>query len=61
MKKGRIASVVLMIIIIIYLLIPLAATAIYSLFANWTHLVPQGFTLQNYITLFQNADFVQSL
>lgn len=61
MKKGRIASVVLMLIIIVYLLIPLAATAIYSLFANWTHLVPQGFTLQNYITLFQNADFVQSL
>ena len=49
------------IIILIYLLIPLVVSIIYSMFSNWTGIVPQGFTLQTYVDLFQDKAFLMSL
>lgn len=40
-----------------YLLVPFAVTLIYSLFVEWTGLLPHGFTLRNYITLFTDGEF----
>ncbi len=52
---------IVIIIILIYLLIPLVVSIIYSMFSNWTGIVPQGFTLQTYVDLFQDKAFLMSL
>ena len=60
-KSNRTAANIIMTIIIIWLLIPLAATIIYSLFADWTGLVPEGFTLSSYVTIFTNQAFLTAI
>ena len=52
---------IVIIIILIYLLIPLVVSIIYSMFSNWTGIVPQGFTLQTYVDLFHDKAFLMSL
>ena len=49
MKKGKASANIVMAIVIVWLLIPLIATIIYSLFETWTGIVPQGFTLSAYM------------
>lgn len=61
MKKKNWLSPLYIILVIIYLLIPLAATAVYSMFEKWTDKVPEGFTLENYTSLLTEADFMLSL
>jgi putative spermidine/putrescine transport system permease protein len=59
--KQKIWSTLIIIIIIIYLLIPLVATATYSMFQKWTDIVPEGFTLKHYGDLLSNQAFMRSL
>jgi ABC-type spermidine/putrescine transport system permease subunit II len=59
--KRKIWSTLIIIIIIIYLLIPLVATATYSMFQKWTDIVPEGFTLKHYGDLLSNQAFMRSL
>lgn len=59
MKNKRKASVTVMALIMIYLLVPLAVTLIYSLFQKWTGIVPKGFTLETYASLFGDKIFWQ--
>ena len=61
MKKRSLSSTLIIIVVIVYLLIPLFATAIYSLFAKWTDLLPENFTVQNYVELLTEKDFMMSL
>ena len=61
MKKKNIGSPLVIIFIIIYLLIPLIVTIIYSLFNKWTSIVPSDFTVENYIALFTDAEFLATL
>ena len=61
MKKNKFFSNVFMVAIIIWLLLPLVATFIYSLFRNWTEIVPKGFTLASYNTLFTSSNFFTAL
>ena len=61
MKKSRVSANIIMTIVIIWLLIPLLATIIYSLFEKWTGIVPEGFTLNAYRTIFTNKDFLTSM
>ncbi len=60
MKKSRFAPIYI-IAVIIYLLIPLVATAIYSMFRKWTGILPEGFTLDHYISLLSNKAFLLTL
>ena len=60
-KKSDKGAVIVIVIIIIYLLIPLVVSIIYSMFSNWTGIVPQGFTLQTYADLFRDHEFLASL
>ncbi len=60
-KKTDKGSTIVILLIIIYLLIPLVVSIIYSMFSNWTGIVPKGFTLQTYATLFQDHEFLASL
>lgn len=60
-KASKTISNLVMVCIIIWLLVPLAATIIYSLFQNWTGIVPYGFTLSNYETIFANKQFLTSI
>ena len=42
---------ILMVFIMIYLLIPLVVTIIYSLFKKWTGILPEQFSLDSYVTI----------
>ncbi len=61
MKKREFSANVVIIIVIIYLLIPLLATAVYSLFQKWTDILPEGFTLGHYASLLSNKAFLLTL
>ena len=61
MKRTRIYANIVMTIVIIWLLIPLIATIVYSLFESWTGIVPQGFTLEAYRSIFTNSAFLTSM
>ena len=50
-----------MVLIMIWLLLPLAATIIYSLFEDWTGIIPRGFTLANYEKIFTDPAFLTSM
>ena len=57
-KRSRIYANIVMAFVIGWMLIPLLATAIYSLFEDWTGIMPRGFTLSNYQKLFTNTAFL---
>ena len=61
MKKKKFGAPLAIAVILIYLLIPLVVSIIYSLFSNWTGVVPKGFTVENYVELFTNRNFLLSL
>ena len=61
MKKSEKGPVIVLILILIYLLIPLVVSIIYSMFSNWTGIVPKGFTLETYANLFKDKEFLASL
>ena len=56
-KKTSLAAKIMLILIALYLLVPFVATFIYSLFTEWTGILPTGFTLRNYQELFSDSDF----
>lgn len=60
-KKTRHSANIVMGLVILWLMIPLIATAIYSLFDNWTGIVPHGFTLDNYKKIFTDAAFLTAM
>lgn len=60
-KKTPLAAKIFLAIVAIYLLVPFATTFIYSLFVEWTDILPSGFTLRNYIELFGNMTFWASI
>ena len=61
MKKGKASANIVMAIVIVWLIIPLLATIIYSLFEDWTGIVPHGFTLANYQKIFSDPAFLTSM
>ncbi len=61
MKKSEKGPVIVLVLILIYLLIPLVVSIIYSMFSNWTGIVPKGFTLKTYENLFKDKEFLASL
>ena len=62
MKKRRnISAKVVMTLVILWLLIPLLATIVYSLFEDWTGIIPRGFTLANYRKLFTDPAFLTAM
>lgn len=60
-NPGSVAAAILIVPLIVYLLIPLAASLIYSLFADWTGIIPRGFTPNAYAELFRTPSFWSSL
>lgn len=61
MKKKNTAAVVFIVLVMIYLLIPLFVTAVYSSFEKWTSLLPEHFQLTHYGALLTEKDFLMSL
>lgn len=56
MKKNR-AGRIFLVTAGIYLMLPFVMTLIYSLFVEWTGILPRGFTLRNYRDLFSDPEF----
>lgn len=61
MKKNKAGSIAVMALVLIYLLIPLVVSIVYSMFDKWTGIVPEGFNLENYATLFTDKAFLATL
>lgn len=59
--KTSLAGKIFLGLVALYLLIPFAVTLVYSLFVEWTDILPSGFTLRNYIELFSNSTFWASI
>lgn len=56
-KKQNTGAKIAIGVIIVYLLLPLAMTMIYSLFREWIDIMPTGFTLNAYTELFTDTLF----
>lgn len=61
MKRKNTGASVVMLAIIVYLLIPLVVSVIYSMFDKWTGIIPEGFNLDNYRTLFTDKVFLATM
>lgn len=61
MKKKNILPALFLILVLLYLLLPLVVSVIYSLFENWTGIIPYGFTTKAYQELFADKAFLLSL
>lgn len=61
MKKKNTAAVIFIVLVMIYLLIPLFVTAVYSAFEKWTSLLPEHFQMIHYVQLLTEKDFLMSL
>lgn len=58
MKSGNtVFGKIFIVLLSVYLLVPFVVTLIYSLFVDWTGILPHGFTLRNYQELFTDAEF----
>ncbi len=60
-EKTPLAAKIVLGIVSAYLLVPFVAVLVYSLFVEWTGILPTEFTLRNYERLFSNAAFWESL
>ncbi len=60
MKKKR-SSAIWIILVCIYLILPLALTFLYSVFQDWTDILPKGFTLQYFRQVFSDLAFWTAL
>ena len=60
-QKPSLAGKIFLGAVALYLLIPFAVTLVYSLFVEWTDILPSGFTLRNYVELFSNTTFWMSI
>lgn len=60
MKKNN-SSGVIMVLISVYLIFPLALTFLYSIFEEWTGILPRGITFSYYIKLFSDTSFILSV
>lgn len=61
MPKKDNGAKALMVVIMIYLLIPLVVTIVYSLFEKWTGILPEHFSLQSYAAIFGDSEFLHSI
>ena len=61
MKQHRAGSGIILLLILVWLLIPLLVTIIYSLFQNWTGIIPRGFSLKAYAEIFSDPAFLAAL
>lgn len=61
MKKKNISAPIIMLLVMIYMLIPLVVSIIYSMFEKWTGIAPEGFNLENYKILFTDPTFLASM
>ena len=60
-NQSRFSANIVITIVVIWLLLPLVATIIYSLFEDWTGIIPNGFTLENYMKIFSDPAFLTSM
>lgn len=60
MKRKK-SSVIIVLLLCFYLILPLALTFLYSIFQQWTGLLPTGFTLQYFGQMFSDMRFLSAL
>ena len=60
-KRSRVYANIVMTLVICWLLLPLLATMVYSLFEDWTGIIPRGFTLSNYGKIFTDPAFLTAM
>lgn len=61
MKKNGLFGKIFLAVLALYLVLPFGLTLVYSLFVEWSGLLPHGFTLRNYAELFADPEFWTSI
>ncbi len=61
MKKKNTGSAVILILLLIWLLLPLAVSVIYSMFDKWTGIIPEQFNISYYVEIFKDPQFIAAL
>lgn len=59
--KTHVWDVIILLLIAAFLILPLALTFFYSVFTQWTDILPTGFTLSFYAGIFSDGAFINSL
>lgn len=59
--KTNVWDVLILLLIAAFLILPLALTFFYSVFTQWTDILPTGFTLSFYAGIFSDGAFINSL
>lgn len=59
--KQKKSSAAIIVVVCIYLLVPLVLTFCYSMFQQWTDILPTGFTLEYYHQVFSDSRFLIAL
>lgn len=60
-EKKQIGAKIAIVVLIVYLLVPLIMTFIYSLFQEWIDVIPTGFTIVAYKEIFMDSLFWASV
>ena len=61
MQKKNIWNTAVIVLIMLYLLVPLIVSVIYSLFEKWTDVLPEHFSLGSYMSIFADPAFRSSI
>ena len=61
MKKKKWLSLLVVLSVAIFLLLPIVMTFIYSVSRSWTDIVPKGITGEYYKELFTSTDFIMAV
>lgn len=59
--RNQWGNVILLLIITVFLLLPLVLTFLYSVFTQWTDILPTNFTLRYYIEILSDGHFITAL
>jgi putative spermidine/putrescine transport system permease protein len=61
LKVKHTGSNIILVLLLIWMLVPLVVTIIYSLFKDWTGIVPKNFSLDAYAEIFSDPSFWAAL
>ena len=57
-NKKNYSAVIIMTVLIVYMMLPLLVSFVYSVFEKWTEIIPVGFSLRHYVELIQDPEFL---
>ena len=61
MREKKKGPAIVLVLLLFYLLLPLAVSVIYSMFDKWTKIIPEHFNISYYVEIFKDSEFISAL